>query len=161
MGVIKKFLIVCCLIIGATVINGCSEVSTSFEHKSSVEVSTSSGVNYSTSYSETKSTNGLFIYKLNDVNLLDGRTEFHISITNNGKRDTTLNELTIAFKATDLKGNLIREGSTHFDNLSISLPQGQEVYERFAIDDPEYKRFDDSFDINCEVKNVSINPLVD
>ena len=44
-------------------INGCSEEgSVSFEQKSSVEVSTSSGINYSSSYTETKSNNGLFVY---------------------------------------------------------------------------------------------------
>ncbi len=48
---------------GVLLINGCSEEgSVSFEQKSSVEVSTSSGINYSSSYTETKSNNGLFVY---------------------------------------------------------------------------------------------------
>ena len=58
----KKFASICCIMCGVLLINGCSEGSASFEQKSSVEVSTSSGVNYSSSYTETKSNNGLFVY---------------------------------------------------------------------------------------------------
>ena len=140
--------------------NGCSEGSSSFEHHSSIEVSTSSGINYSSSYKEIKSNNGLFIYKIDDVNLLDGKTAFHLSITNNGNRDTTLNEMTINFKATDDKGKIIREGNCHFDKLAINLPQNKEVHEIFVIEDPNTKNFNDSFDLNIEFTDISINPDV-
>lgn len=109
---------------------------------------------------KTKSANGLFLYKINDVNLIDGRTEFYISITNNSDRDTTLKEITKAFKATDSTGKFIREGSTHFNNLSLSLPKGKEVCDAYAIDDPAYKKFDDGFEINCEFKNIRVDPEV-
>ena len=104
---IAKLFLIGCLMTGTFLISGCEEGSYSFEHSSSVEVSTDSGVNYSTSYSETRSANGLLNYKLNDVNLLDGKTEIYLSITNNGDKDTTLNAITISFKATDSKGNSI------------------------------------------------------
>jgi len=160
MNFAMKLFLVCCLMSGGLIVNGCSEVSTSFEQKSSIDVSTSSGINYSSSYMEMKSANGLFLYKVNDINLVDGRTEFYISITNNGDRDTTLKEITIDFKATDSTGKLIREGSTHFDNLSLSLPKGTEVYETFAIEDPAYKKFEDGFEVNYKFKNIVIDPEV-
>ena len=160
MNFIKKIAAICCLTGAIFLVNGCSEGSTSFEHKSSIEVNTSSGVSYKSSYSEAKSENGLFNYKLNDVNLLDGKTEFYISITNNGKRDTTLNEITINFSATDSKGKVIREGKTHYNNLSINLPKDKEIYEVFAIEDPDYKKFDDTFNVHCDFTDVIINPDV-
>lgn len=160
MNFVTKLFLACCLMSGVLILNGCSEVSTSFEQKSSIEVSTSSGINYSSSYTEKKSANGLFLYKINDINLIDGRTEFYISITNNGDRDTTLKEITITFKATDSAGKTIREGSTHFDNLSLSLPRGEEIYEVFAIDDPAYKKFDDGFEVNYGFKNIVVDPEV-
>ncbi len=157
----KKLLLVGCLVSGALIANGCSEGSTSFEHKSSIEVSTSAGINYSSSYTETKSDSGLFAYKINDVNLLDGRTEFYISITNNSDRDTTLKEMTITFQATDLNGKLIREGSTHFSNFSLSLPRGKEVYDAYVIEDPDYKRVDDGFEVNCQFRNLVVDPAIE
>lgn len=160
MNFMKKFAVVCCVMSGVLFINGCSEGSTSFEQKTTVEVSTSSGINYSSSYSETRSENGIFVYKINDANLLDGKAEIYLSITNNGKRDTTLNEITIKFTATDSNGKFISEGNSHFNNLAISLPQNTEVYERFIIEDPDYKRFDDNFHIDCSFEEVVINPDV-
>ena len=152
--------VICCLTGAIFVVNGCSEGSTSFEHKSSIDVSTSSGVAYETNYTETKSENGLFVYKMNDVNFLDGKTEFYVSITNNGKCDTTLNEMTITFKATDANGKVFQEGTTHYSNLSINLPQNKEIYEVFAIEDPSYKKFTDAFNVNFEFTNIVINPDV-
>ena len=64
---IAKFFLIGCLMTGTFLISGCEEGSYSFEHNSSVEVSTESGVKYTSSYMETKSANGLFIYKINDV----------------------------------------------------------------------------------------------
>ena len=158
----KKFTIICCIMCGVLLINGCSEEgSVSFEQKSSVEVSTSSGVNYSSSYTETKSNNGLFVYKINDFNLLDGKMEFYISITNNGKRDTMLNEMTIKFKATDSTGKVISDGATHFTDISLNLPVGKEIYYTFVIEDPAYKQFNDSFSIDCSFEDVVINPDID
>ena len=158
MSFIKKMVVICCLTGAIFVVNGCSEGSTSFEQKSSVNVSTSSGVTYESSYTETKSQNGLFAYKMNDVNFLDGKTEFYVSITNNGKRDTTLNEMTLSFKATDSTGKVFQEGSTHYTNLNISLPQNQEIYTTFAIEDPDYKKFTDAFSVDFSFSNIVINP---
>lgn len=158
MNFIKKMAVVCCLTSVVFVVNGCSEGSTSFEQKSSVNVSTSSGVTYETSYTESKSENGLFIYKMNDVNFLDGKTEFYVSITNNGNRDTTLNEMTLKFSAKDATGKVFQEGSTHYTNLNISLPQNQEIYTTFAIEDPAYKQFKDAFSVDFSFTNVVINP---
>lgn len=140
---------------------GCEEGSYSFEHNSSVEVSTSGGVNYSTSYTETRSENGLLTYKLNDVNLLEGKTEFRLSITNNGSRDTTLNAITINFKATDDKKNMIREGNCDFTNLAISLPKDKEIYETFVIEDANWKTYAKTFNISCDILNVIVNPAVE
>lgn len=158
---IKKFLLFGCLMAGTFFVGGCEEGNYSFEHNSSVEVSTESGVKYSSSYMETKSANGLFMYKINDANLLDGKTELRISITNNGNRDTTLNAITINFKATDDKNKFIREGSCVFDNLNIQLPKDKEVYESFIIENPNWKAYDDAFNINCEFTDVIINPTVE
>lgn len=155
---IAKLFLIGCLMTGTFLISGCEEGSYSFEHSSSVEVSTDSGVNYSTSYSETRSANGLLTYKLNDVNLLDGKTEIYLSITNNGNKDTTLNAITISFKATDSKGNVISDGISTFDKLSLQLPKDKEVYESFTIEDPNYKKFDNDFNINCEFNDVILNP---
>lgn len=149
------------LMAGTFLIGGCEEGSYSFEHTSSVEVSTESGTKYSSSYMETKSANGLFMYKLNDVNLLDGRTEFRLSLTNNGKRDTTLTAITITFSATDEKGKVIREGDCAFDKLQIALPQGKEVYETFIIENESWKAYDDAFNIHCEFTDVAVNPPVE
>ena len=158
MNLFKKKIILTGLILGIFLTSGCEEGSYSFEHNSSVEVSTSGGINYSTSYSETKSANGLLLYKLNDVNLLDGKTEIYLSITNNGNTDTTLNAITISFKATDEKNNPLCEGTSAFDNLTIKLPKDTEVYEKFVIEDPSYKKFDGAFNINCNFDNVMLNP---
>lgn len=118
-------------------------------------------MNYSTSYTETRSENGLFTYKLNDVNLLEGKTEFRLSITNNGSRDTTLNAITINFKATDDKKNMIREGNCDFTNLAISLPKDKEIYETFVIEDANWKTYDKTFNISCDIINVIVNPAVE
>lgn len=157
----SKLFLITCLMAGTFLIGGCEEGSYSFEHSSSVEVSTESGAKYSSSYMETKSANGLFMYKLNDVNLLDGRTEFRLSLTNNGKRDTTLTAITITFKATDEKGKLIREGDCTFDKLQISMPQGKEVYETFIIEDASWQAYNDAFNIQCEFTDVAVNPPVE
>ena len=53
MNFIKKMAIVCCLTVAVFLVNGCSEGSTSFEQKSSINVSTSSGVTYESNYTET------------------------------------------------------------------------------------------------------------
>jgi len=156
-----KLFLTACLMAGTFLIGGCEEGSYSFEHSSSVEVSTESGPKYSSSYMETKSANGLFMYKLNDVNLLDGRTEFRLSLTNNGKRDTTLTAITITFSAKDEKGKVIREGDCAFDKLQIALPQGKEVYETFIIEDASWKAYDDAFNIHCEFTDVAVNPPVE
>ena len=156
-----KIFLMGCLMTGTFLIGGCEEGSYSFEHTSSVEVSTESGAKYTSSYMETKSANGLFIYKINDVNLLDGKTEFRISLTNNGNRDTTLTAITITFKATDDKNKLIREGSCTFDNLKISMPKDKEVYESFIIEDANWKVHNDAFNISCEFTDVAVNPPVD
>ena len=158
MNLFKKKIILTGLIIGIFLTSGCEEGSYSVEHNSSVEVSTSGGINYSTSYSETKSANGLLLYKLNDVNLLDGKTEIYLSITNNGNIDTTLNAITISFKAKDEKNKPICEGGSTFDNLTLKLPKDTEVYEKFVIEDPSYKKFDGAFNINCNFDNVILNP---
>ncbi len=158
MNFVKKMAVVCCLTGAVFVVNGCSEGSTSFEQKSSINVSTSSGVTYESNYTETKSENGLLVYKMNDVNFLDGKTEFHVSITNNGNRDTTLNEMTIKFSAKDATGIIFQEGSTHYTNLNINLPQNQEIYTTFAIEDPDYKKFTDAFSVDFSFTNVVINP---
>ncbi len=158
MNFVKKMAVVCSLTCAVFVVNGCSEGSTSFEQKSSINVSTSSGVTYESNYTETKSENGLLVYKMNDVNFLDGKTEFHVSITNNGNRDTTLNEMTLKFRATDATGIIFQEGSTHYTNLNINLPQNQEIYTTFAIEDPDYKKFTDSFSVDFSFTNVVINP---
>lgn len=158
---VKRFFLFGCLMTGIFLVSGCEEGSFSVEHSSSVEVSTESGVKYSSSYAETKSANGLFMYKINDANLLDGKTEFRISITNNGNRDTTLNAITINFQAIDDKNKPIREGSCAFDNLNIQLPKDKEVYESFIIENPTWKAYDDAFNINCEFTDVIINPTVE
>lgn len=158
---LTKIFLIGCLMTVTFLIGGCEEGSYSFEHNSSVEVSTESGAKYSSSYMETKSSSGLFMYKINDVNLLNGRTEFRLSLTNNGKRDTTLTAITITFKATDEKGKLIREGFCTFDNLKISMPKGKEIYESFVIEDPSWKAYDDAFNIQCEFNDIAIDPLVD
>ncbi len=98
------------------------------------------------------------MYKLNDVNLLDGKTEFNISITNNGDKDTTLNAITLNFKAMDEKNKLIREGNCVFDNLSIKLPKGKEIYENFVIEDQSWKMHNDAFNISCDFTDVVLNP---
>ena len=97
-------------------------------------------------------------YKLNDVNLSDGKTEIYVSITNNGDIDTTLNAITINFKATDGKNNAVREGSGTFEKLDVKLPKGKEVYEKFVIDDTNVKNFDETFNITCNFNDVVLNP---
>ena len=157
----SKIVVAGCLAAGLLLTSAYSEGSYNFEQKSSVEVSSSSGINYAASYKEGKSENGLFVYKIDDANLSDGKTEIYLSITNNGDRDTTLNEMTINFKATDEKGNLIRECGTHFNNLSINLPRNKEVHQIFVIEDPNFKKFDGNFDVNCDFIDVIIDPIVE
>ena len=93
-----------------------------------------------------------------DVNLLDGKTEIYLSIANNGDKDTTLNAIKISVKATDSKGNLICDDTSTFDKLSIQLPKDKEVYESFTIEDANYKKFDDTFNISCDFSDVTLNP---
>ena len=159
MSFIKKFAVICCIMSVVLIANGCSEGSTSFEHTSSVEVSTSSGINFSSSYSETKSSaNEPFTFKINDANILDGKVEIYTSITNNGKRDTTLKELSITFVANDSTGKEITNGKIHYDNISVSLPQNTEIYQLFVIENPEYKRYNDGFNINCSFDDIKVDP---
>ncbi len=159
MSFIKRFAVICCIMSVVLVMNGCSEGSTSFEHTSSVEVSTSSGINFSSSYSETKSSAiEPFTFKINDANILDGKVEIYTSITNNGKRDTTLKEMSITFVANDSNGKEITNGTIHYDNISVSLPQNTEIYQLFVIENPEYKRYDDGFNINCNFDNIKVDP---
>ena len=119
---------------------------------------TSSGINYETSYTEIKSDNRLLVYKINDVNFLEGKTEFYVSITNNGNRDTTLNEMTLKFKATDATCIIFQKGEMNYSNLNINLPQNQEIYTTFAIEDPDYKKFTDAFSVDFSFSNIVINP---
>lgn len=161
MNFAKRMAIILCLIGIIFVINGCSEENTSFEQKSSINVSTSSGVNYETSYTEIKSDNRSLVYKINNVNFLDGKTEFYVSITNNGNRDTTLNEMTLKFKATDATGIIFQKGEMNYSNLNINLPQNQEIHKTFTIEDRDYKKFTDSFSVNFEFTNVVINPDIE
>ena len=160
MNFFYKIAIICCLTSTIFVISGCSEENTSFEQKSSVNLRTSSGINYETSYTEIKSDNRLLVYKINDVNFLEGKTEFYVSITNNGNRDTTLNEMTLKFKATDATGIIFQKGEMNYSNLNINLPKDKEIYEVFAIEDPDYKKFDDTFNVHCDFTDVIINPDV-
>ena len=112
MSFVKKFAVICCIMSVVLIANGCSEGSTSFEHTSTVEVSTSSGINFSSSYSETKSSaSEPFTFKINDANILDGKVEIYTSITNNGNRDTTLREMSLTFVANDSNGKEITNGT--------------------------------------------------
>ena len=54
------------------------------------------------------------------MNLLEGKTEIYLSITNNGDFDTTMDAITISFKATDEKNNAVREGSGTFENINLT-----------------------------------------
>lgn len=161
MNFLYKIAIICCLTCTIFVISGCSEENTSFEQKSSVNLRTSSGINYETSYTEIKSDNRLLVYKINDVNFLEGKTKFYVSITNNGNRDTTLNEMTLKFKATDATGIIFQKGEMNYSNLNINLPQNQEIHKTFTIEDRDYKKFTDSFSVNFEFTNVVINPDIE
>ena len=154
----RKSIILAGILAGFLFTSACEGGSYNFEHKSAVEVSTSDGIKSAATYSETKSENGLLTYKINDVNLLEGKTEIYLSITNNGNIDTTLKNITISFKATDEKNNAIREGSGTFENLNVKLPKGQEVYEKFIIHDANVKNFDGGFDITCNFNDVVLNP---
>ena len=156
----KTFSMIFCLIVGIFVLGGCKDGNYSFERSSTVEVSSDSGINYSSKYSETRSTGGLFAYKVDDANLFDGQTEIYVSITNNGARDTTMKAMTITFKATDEKNNIIREGGCKFDQLSIKLPQNVEVHEKFVIQDQSWKKYDGTFTINCDFTDITVDPDV-
>ena len=50
----KTFSMIFCLIVGIFVLGGCKEGNYSFERSSTVEVSSDSGINYSSKYSETR-----------------------------------------------------------------------------------------------------------
>ncbi|MBQ6298252.1 MAG: hypothetical protein IJK81_11320 [Selenomonadaceae bacterium] len=65
--------------------------------------------------------------------------------------------MTITFKATDANGKVFQEGTTHYNNLSINLPQNQEIYQTFSIEAPAYKKFIDAFSVNFEFTNIVIN----
>lgn len=156
----KKFFLTGFLAVGILFSSGCDGFSYESKSESSVEVN-SSGINTSSSYKETKAAlNGVFSFKANDVNLKKGSTEFNFSITNSSNKDTTLKNLTISFKAVDENNKLIREGSADFENLSVKLPAGQEIYENFVIEDDKVDAFNGSFNVDYEFSNVVFDPPV-
>lgn len=155
----RKTIILAGILAGILFASSCEGRIYNYEHKSAVEVGTSNDIQpYSINSEAVKSENGLLTYKINDVNLLEGKTEIYLSITNNGKVDTTMDAITISFKAADEKNNVIREGSGTFENLNVKLPRGKEVYEKFIIDDANVKNFDGGFDITCNFNDVVLNP---
>ena len=166
MNFTKKFFLTGFLAFGIFLISGCDDFSyeSKFESSSSVEVKTSgasSESKFSSSYKETKSaSNGEFTFKGNDVNLSDGETEFNFSITNNTDKDLILNEMTLAFKAEDENKKVIREGSCDFKNLAIKLPAGQEIYEKFIIEDSKVTAYNGSFNVDYEISNIVTDPPV-
>ena len=91
------------------------------ESSSSFEINSSGTVTTSSSYKETKSeSTGDFTFKVNDVNLLKGKTEFNLSITNNSDKDTTLQSMTLSFKATDENNKPIQDGSTKYEKMDLN-----------------------------------------
>lgn len=151
-----KIFLVGFLAVGIFLTSGCDSVNyeTKFESKSSVEVSTSS-------YKETKSeSDGDLAFKINDVNLSKGKTELYLSITNNSAQDTTLTNMNVSFKASDENKKLIREGKATFENLSINLPAGTEVYENFVLEDANAESYDGDFSVDYEFSNITTNPPV-
>ena len=164
MNAAKKFFLAGFLAVGLLFTSGCDS-NVSYESKSesssSIEVS-ESGINTSSSYKETKSeSKGPLAFKINDVNLLKGETDFNISITNKTDKETTVSEMTITFKATDDKDKVIREGSCTFNNLAVKLPPGKEIYENFAAEDDKAVAYDNSFNIQYEISNITLNPPID
>lgn len=152
----KKIFLIGFLILGIFLTSGCENFNYESKFESSTSVSVSTG-----SYKESSSTsNGPLAFKANDVNLKKGCTEFNFSITNNSDKDTTLTGMDISFKATDDNQKVIREGSATFDNLSIKLPAGKEVYENFVIDDDKVEAYNESFNIEYKITNIILNPPV-
>lgn len=154
MNVTKKILLAGLLTFGMIFTSGCDDVNyeTKFESTSSVSVDSST-------YKETVSeSNGPLVFKINDVNLKKGETEFRISITNTEKKDTTMTEMTISFKATDENKTVLREGTSTFNNLSVALPAGKEIYETFTVEDANAAAYDKSFNIQYEITNIKMNP---
>ena len=150
------------LMTGIFFIGGCEEASYSVEHSSSVEVSTDSGIKASSSYKETRSSStGLFEYKINDANLLDGKTEIYVSLTNHSDKEVVLTNIAIKFAATDEKNKPIREGECGYPNLSVKLPVDKEVYQAFVIEDPNWKAYNESFSISCDFYDVQTNPPIE
>ena len=68
--------------------------------------------------------------------------------------------MTLTFKATDDNNKLIREGSCDFNNLSVKLPAGKEIYENFIIEDDKAAAYDGNFNIEYEISNITYNPPV-
>ena len=157
----EKSGLIVCLAIGTLFVGGCQEGSYSVEHKSEVEVSTDTGIKASTSYKETRSDNGTFEYKINDFNLLDGKTEIYLSITNHGDKEVMLTNFAIKFSAKDDKNKVIREGNCEYPNLSIKLPPEKEIYQLFVIQDNDWKAYRDSFNVDFEFYNVQIDQPIE
>ena len=152
----KKIFLLGFLTLGIFLTSGCDDVNYETKFESSSSVSVSSG-----SYKETSSTSdGPVAFKSNDVNLKKGSTEFNFSITNKTDKDTTLTGMTLTFKATDDNNKLIREGSCDFNNLSVKLPAGKEIYENFIIEDDKAAAYDGNFNIEYEISNITYNPPV-
>ena len=152
----KKIFLLGFLTLGIFLTSGCDDVNYETKFESSSSVSVSSG-----SYKETSSTSdGSVAFKSNDVNLKKGSTEFNFSITNKTDKDTTLTGMTLTFKATDDNNKLIREGSCDFNNLSVKLPAGKEIYESFIIEDDKAAAYDGNFNIEYEISNITYNPPV-
>ena len=151
----KKYVVLAGLLAGILFTGVCEGESYNLENKPAIEFGTS---NYTINSEAVKSENGLLTYKINDVNLLEGKTEIYLSITNNGDFDTTMDAITISFKAADEKNNVIREGSGTFENINVKLPKGKEVSEKFIIHDENVKNFGGNFNITCDFNNVVLNP---
>ena len=88
----KKYVILAGILAWILFTGVCEGESYNLENKPAIEFGTS---NYTINSEAVKSENGLLTYKINDVNLLDGKTEIYLSITNNGDFDTTLDAITI------------------------------------------------------------------
>lgn len=150
----KKIFLLGFLAVGIFLTSGCENASyeTKFESSSSVSVNTGS-------YKETSShSDGPLDFKANDANLKKGSTEFNFSITNKTDKDTTLTGLTITFKAMDDDNKIIREGTCAFENLSIKLPAGKEIYENFILEDDKVAAHGGNFNIEYQITNVVLNP---
>ena len=148
---------------GIFLTSGCDNFSyeSKTESHSSVEVN-ESGINTSSSYKETKSTTrGAIAFKVNDVNLLKGKTVLNLSITNNGDKDVTLKSMIVSFDAEDDNRKAIRDGSVVFDNLAIKLPAGQEIYENFILEDANAEAYNGNFNVNYHFTNILTDPPVD